>query len=353
MGTHLDVQYIAFDEPGPASVLYVAQGPAPIPKPEELLIEVEAAGVCRADILQRAGAYPPPPGASAVLGLEISGRVVDMGEGASGFAIGDAVVALCNGGGYAQFASVPCGQVLPLPSTWSFVEGVALPENAFTVFDNVFTRAGLRAGETLLVHGGSSGIGTTAIMFARALGARVIATAGSEPKCAACIEYGADAAINYRTHDFVAEVLDLTQGRGANVILDIVGGAYLARDIACLAPDGRVTCIASSGGTTATIDLPMLMKKRGAIMASSLRARSTTEKAAIARALREVIWPRLDERMAIVPAIDSLFTFSQAAQAHERMESSQHIGKIVLIPDASPPDGSGSQEEAHGAPKSH
>ena len=339
------MKYIAFAEPGPPSALYVADGPRPAPAPGEVLVEVEAAGVCRADTLQRAGAYPPPPGASPVLGLEVAGTVAALGEGADGVYLGDRVVALCNGGGYAEYVSVPHGQVLPLPQSWSFVEGASLPENAFTVFDNVFTRAALQAGETLLVHGGSSGIGTTAIMFARALGANVIVTAGSDPKCAACIEYGAQAAINYHTQDFVEEVHRLTHGRGANVILDIVGGEYIARDIACLATDGRIVCIATPAGASATIDIGMLMRKRGAVLASSLRARSNAEKAAIGRALRARIWPLLDARMAIVPAIDSLLTFSQAAQAHERLESSRHIGKIVLVPDASPAGEAVSQEE--------
>ncbi|MHB8146147.1 MAG: NAD(P)H-quinone oxidoreductase [Vulcanimicrobiaceae bacterium] len=346
------MKYIAFAQPGPPSVLYVADGPQPIPAAGEVLIDVEAAGVCRADALQRAGSYPPPPGASPVLGLEVAGTVCAVGVDTGGVHIGDRVVALCNGGGYAQYVSVPYGQVLPLPQSWSFIEGASLPENAFTVFDNVFTRAHLQAGETLLVHGGSSGIGTTAIMFARALGARAIATAGTDAKCAACIEYGANAAINYRTHDFVQEVQSLTEGRGADVILDIVGGDYIARDIACLATDGRIVCIATSGGSSATFDIGMLMRKRGTLMASSLRARSTAEKAAIGRGLRDRIWPLLAARMAIVPAIDSLHTFSDAARAHERLESSRHIGKIILVPDASPPDEAVSQEEERKAPKS-
>ena len=351
MGTFKAVNYIAFANPGPADVLYVAEGPSPTPGAGEVLIKVEAAGVCRADTLQRAGSYPPPPGASPVLGLEVSGTIAALGDATDGLRAGDRVVALCNGGGYAEYVAVPYGQVLPLPSTWSFIEGAGLPENAFTVFDNVFTRARLQPGETLLAHGGSSGIGTTAIMFARALGSKVIVTVGSEAKGAACIEYGANAAINYRERDFVAEVARLTDGRGVDAVLDIVGGDYIARDVECLATDGRIACIATAGGAKATIDIGKLMRKRGTILGSSLRARTTAEKAAIARSLRERIWPLLEARMAIVPAIDSLYTFGEAAKAHERMESSRHIGKIVLVPDASQADRSGSQEEEYASPK--
>lgn len=328
------MRYVQVREPGDPEVLHVAEGPAPEPAAGEVLIEVEAAGVSRADVLQRRGLYPPPAGASPILGLEVAGTIAALGAGVSSFAIGDRVVALCNGGGYAEFVAVPHGQVLPLPPRWSFVEGATLPENAFTVYDNLLVRAHLRSGETLLVHGGTSGIGTTAIQFALAIGARVIATAGSDAKCQAIVAMGADAAINYRTEEFVERVLALTERRGADVVLDIVGGDYIDRDLRALAIDGRIACIATSGGATASIDLRSLLQRRATILGSSLRPRSAEEKASIADGLRRVIWPLLPARDPIAPVVDSLYTFSQAPQAHERMESSAHIGKIILVPDA-------------------
>lgn len=327
------MKYIAFTNPGPPDVLHVADGPKPVPGRGEVLVEVEAAGVCRADTLQRAGLYPPPPAASPVLGLEVAGTIAAVGEAVDGLAFGDRVVALCNGGGYAEYAVAPAGQVLPLPPTWSFVDGATLPENAFTVYDNVVTRARLHDGETLLVHGGTSGIGSLAIMVARALGARALATAGSKKKVDACLEFGAEFAVDYRERDFVEAVLEHTGGRGVDVVLDIVGGDYVDRDLAVLALDGRIACIATSRGTEATIDLRRLLQKRATIAGSSLRPRTNEEKAAIAAALRRTLWPLLDARDPIVPVIDSVFTFSDAAKAHERLESSEHIGKIVLVPD--------------------
>lgn len=327
------MKYIAFTNPGAPDVLHVAQAPKPVPARGEVLIEVEAAGVCRADALARAGLYPPPPGASPVLGLEVAGTIVAVGEHVDGVEIGDRVCALCNGGGYAEFAVVPAGSVLPLPLTWSFIEGATLPENMFTVFDNVVTRARLRDGERILVHGGSSGIGSTAIMLARALGARVIATAGSQAKCEATLAFGAEAAINYRERDFVDAVRELTDDRGVDVVLDIVGGAYVDRDLRVLALDGRIACIATAGGATAQIDLRHLLSKRATILGSSLRPRTNAEKAAIASALRAAVWPLLDARDPIAPVVDSVFTFSDAARAHARLESSEHIGKIILVPD--------------------
>lgn len=329
----IGMQFVTVVGPAPPSGLYVAQGAKPKLGVGEVAINVAAAGVSRADAMQRAGHYPPPPGASGILGLEVAGTIAALGDGASEWAIGDRVCALCNGGGYASYVVVPAGQVLPIPANWSFVEAATLPENAFTVFDNLFTRAHLTAGETLLVHGGTSGIGTTAIMFARALGARVIATARSPQKVAACLRYGAEAAIDYRTHDFVAEIARLTDERGADVILDIVGGEYIARDLQALALDGRIICIATAGGRIASIDLGVLLARRATLMGSSLRARTTSEKAAIARALRERIWPLLEARAPITPVVDSVYPFAQAAQAHSRLESSEHIGKIVLVPD--------------------
>jgi len=326
------VRYVAVEKPGPPEALHVAQAEAPACDPGDVLISVEAAGISRADVMQRAGTYPPPPGASPILGLEVAGRVAAVGNGVERWKRGDAVCALTNGGGYAELVAVPATQVLPLPDRWSAVEAAALPENAFTVYDNLFTRARLRAGETLLVHGGTSGIGTTAIMFAVARGAAVIATAGTPEKCAACLKFGAVAAVNYREHDFVIEVKRLTKDRGVAVVLDIVGGDYIARDIEALALDGRIACIATQRGTKVQLDLRRLFAKRGAIMASTLRARSTQEKAAIAAALERDIWPLLPARNVIIPIIDSVYPFDRAADAHARMESSAHIGKIVLTP---------------------
>jgi len=328
------VRYVAFDAPGDPSVLHVAEGPAPQPRPNEVLIEVEAAGVSRADTMQRKGLYPPPKGASPILGLEVSGSITALGADVFHCSVGDRVVALCNGGGYAEYAAVPAGQVLPLPSQWSFVEGATLPENAFTVYDNLLVRARLRAGETTLIHGGTSGIGVMAIMFARAVGARAITTAGSQEKCRATIEFGAQAAIDYKSADFVEKVLEFTEKRGVDVVLDIVGGEYINRDLRALATDGRITCIAHAGGMESTIDLRYLIQRRAAILGSSLRPRTSEEKASIANGLRKEIWPLLPNRDPIFPVVDSVFTFSQAAEAHARLESSQHIGKIVLVPDA-------------------
>ncbi len=328
------MRYVAFDAPGDPSVLHVAEGPAPQPRPDEVLIEVEAAGVSRADTMQRKGLYPPPKGASPILGLEVSGSITQLGADVFNFSVGDRVVALCNGGGYAERAAVPAGQVLPLPAQWSFVEGATLPENAFTVYDNLLVRARLHAGETALIHGGTSGIGVMAIMFARAVGARAITTAGSEEKCRATIEFGAQAAIDYKSADFVEKVVEFTEKRGVDVVLDIVGGEYINRDLRALATDGRITCIAHAGGMESTIDLRYLIQRRAAILGSSLRPRTSEQKATIANGLRRDIWPLLPNRDPIFPVVDSVFTFSQAAEAHARLESSQHIGKIILVPDA-------------------
>jgi putative PIG3 family NAD(P)H quinone oxidoreductase len=326
------VRYVAYERPGDPAVLHVAEGPAPEITPSDVLVSVEAAGVSRADALQRRGLYPPPRGASPILGLEVAGTVVETGAHAGEWRVGDRVCALTNGGGYAELVAVPQGQVLPIPDGWTPVEAASLPENAFTVYDNVFTRARLRPGETLLVHGGTSGIGTTAIAFARAFGARVFATAGSEEKRAAILRLGADAAINYRTADFVAECMRLTAGRGVDVILDIVGGDYIDRDLDAIAMDGRIACLASAGGSDVRIDLRKLLVRRAAIMGSSLRARTSEEKAAIARGLRENVWPLLAKRDHIAPAVDSVYPFEKAADAHARLESSAHVGKIVLVP---------------------
>lgn len=326
------MKYIGFTQPGPPEVLAVSEMPAPIPRPGEVLVAVEASGVSHADSMQRLGNYPPPKGASPVLGLEVSGTIAQIGAGVTSFSIGDHIVALCNGGGYAEYVAVPAGQVLPLPPQWSFIEGATLPENAFTVYDNLLVRARLRSGESVLIHGGTSGIGTTAIMFAVATGAVPIVTAGSPEKCRAALEIGAQAAIDYRSTDFVQKVSEFTGGRGVDVVLDIVGGNYLNRDLQALATDGRIACIAMAGGAESTIDLRYLMQRRATILGSSLRPRTSEEKAEVARGLRTNIWPLLGARDPIVPIVDSVYTFEQAAQAHRRLEASEHIGKIVLVP---------------------
>ncbi len=304
--------------------------PAPQADADDALIAVEAAGVTHADVMQRQGSYPPPPGASPILGLEVAGTVAAVGERVTRWHVGDRVCALTNGGGYAEYVVVPQGQILPVPEGWSAVEAASLPENAFTVYDNLFTRARLRAGESVLVHGGTSGIGTTAIMFATALGARVFATAGSPEKCGACVQLGATAAIDYRTTDFVVEIERLTIGHGVNVVVDIVGGDYIARDLECLALDGRIACVAMPGGQRVELDLRRLFARRAAILASSLRPRTAQEKAAIARELEQHIWPLLPKRDPIVPVIDRVYPFERAAGAHARLESSAHIGKLIL-----------------------
>ena len=328
------MRYVTYDQPGNPPVLHVAEGPQPQAGPGEVLIEVEASGVSHADSMQRQGLYPPPPGASPILGLECSGTIAQLGPDVAGWHVGDRVVALLTGGGYSEYVNVPSPQVLPLPPEWSFVEGATLPENAFTVYDSLLVRAKLRRGEIVLVHGGTSGIGSMAIMFARAVGARVITTAGSDEKCRAALEFGAEAAINYKTVDFVEKVREFTNKRGVDVVLDIVGGDYLNRNLRALATDGRIACLAHANGSESTIDLRYLFQRRATISGSSLRPRTIEEKAAIARALLENIWPLLPARDPIMPLVDSVFTFSQAPDAHARLESSAHIGKIVLVPDA-------------------
>lgn len=326
------MRYIAVEKPGAPETLKIAEMDAPLPRAKEVLIAVEAAGVSHADVMQRQGNYPPPPGASPILGLEVAGTIAARGRGVTRWKDGDRVCALTNGGGYAEYVAVPQGQVLPVPRGWSTFEAATLPENAFTVYDGLFTRARLRAGDALLVHGGTSGIGSTAIMFATALGATVIATAGTPEKCAACIKLGASHAIDYRTTDFVAEVERVTQGHGVDVVLDIVGGDYIMRDLAALALDGRIMCLATRRGRIVELDLARLFAKRGAILASSLRPRNAQEKAAIAHELEAHIWPLLPERHAIVPVIDSVYPFEGAAEAHARLEASAHIGKVILTP---------------------
>jgi NADPH:quinone reductase len=317
---------------GPPDVLALAQREIPIPKDNEVLIRVEAAGVSRPDVLQRRGHYPPPPGGSDLPGLEVAGVIAASGPGVSEYKVGDQVCALLSSGGYAEFSVAPVGQVLPIPAGWSAQEAATLPENIFTVWENAFRRAKLQAGETILVQGGTSGIGSTAIMLAREFGATVIATAGSDEKCQACLSVGADAAVNYKTTDFVAETLRLTDQRGVNVVLDIVGGEYVQRSIHCIAINGRISLLATQGGDDATFSVSSLIKKRGTILASNMRPRSPAEKAVISADLRQQVWPRLTSRKHFRPLIDRVFTFAEAPQAHERMEKGEHVGKIVLVP---------------------
>jgi NADPH2:quinone reductase len=327
------MKYITYDKPGDPCVLHVADLASPEPGDGEIRIRVQAAGVSRADTLQRKGLYPPPPGASTILGMEAAGVVDAIGSGVTQWKVGDAVCAIAAGGAYAEELVVPQGLALPIPHGWTAVEAASLPENAFTVYDNVFTRARLQPGESILVHGGTSGIGTTAIMFAKALGATVYATAGSPEKCAACVRLGATAAIDYHEKDFVAEIATLTGGRGVDVVLDVVGGDYIARDLQCLALDGRIACIATARGTDVQFNLGALLMRRASIIGSTMRVRTNAQKSAIAKHLLEHIWPLLPERNPIQPEIDTVFPFARASEAHARLESSEHIGKIVLVPD--------------------
>lgn len=318
---------IAISRPGGPEVLVAEQRPLPQPGPGEILVKVAAAGVNRPDISQREGRYPPPPGASDLPGLEIAGEVVGLGAGVSAWKLGDKVCALAHGGGYADYCAVHESHALPVPKGLSMVEAAALPETFFTVWVNVFEMAGLKAGEWLLIHGGSSGIGTTAIMLAKAFGAKVIVTAGSDEKCDACRKLGADAAINYKTTDFVPAVKEITGGHGADVILDMVGGPYVERNHQCAAMDARVTQIAMMQGSK--VDLRHMSQRRIRHMGSTLRPRTVAEKGAIAAALREKVWP-LIEAGQIRPVMDSTFALADAAKAHARLETSQHIGKVVL-----------------------
>ncbi|HEX9720968.1 MAG TPA: NAD(P)H-quinone oxidoreductase [Ramlibacter sp.] len=317
---------------GKPEVLRLGERPAPVPAAGELLIRVSASGINRPDVLQRTGNYPVPPGASDIPGLEVAGEIVSGDENAlaqAGFKVGDRVCALVAGGGYAQLCVAPVGQCLPVPQGLTDVEAASLPETFFTVWSNVFDRVKLQPGETLLIQGGTSGIGVTAIQMAKALGAKVIATAGSDEKCQACLKLGADHAINYRTQDFAAEAKKLSGGAGVNVILDMVAGGYVAREVECLAEDGRLVIIAVQGGVKSEFNAGLVLRKRLAITGSTLRPRPVEFKAAIARSLKEKVWPLL-ENGAIRPVIHSVFPAAQAARAHELMESNQHIGKIVL-----------------------
>ncbi len=321
---------IAITTPGGPEVLKPDRMRRPEPGTGEILVKVAAAGINRPDILQRQGGYPPPPGAPATPGLEIAGEVVSVGPGVKRYRPGDKVCALVPGGGYAEYCVAAEDNALPVPVGLSLVEAAALPETFFTVWTNVFDRAGLKAGETFLVHGGSSGIGTTAIMLAKAFGATVIATAGSPEKCAACISLGASLAVDYRKEDFVKAVKDATAGKGADVILDMVGGDYIPRNLAAAAMHGRIVSIAFLRGSKAEVDFLPMMLKRLTLTGSTLRPRSIAEKAQIARALEEKVWPLIAQGK-IRPQIYKTFPLAEAAQAHALMESSAHVGKIVLV----------------------
>ncbi|WP_342640820.1 NAD(P)H-quinone oxidoreductase [Rhodoligotrophos ferricapiens] len=324
-----DMTAIEISEPGGPEVLKPHRMPLPVPRDRELLVRVIAAGVNRPDILQRQGHYPPPPGAPTTPGLEIAGEVVRCGPGTARFKAGDRVCALVAGGGYAEYCVAAEANCLPIPEGLTPIEAAGLPETFFTVWTNVFQRGGLQAGEVLLVHGGTSGIGTTAIMLGRAFGARVFATAGSPEKCRACETLGAERGINYREDDFVEIVKAATEGRGADVILDMVGGDYIARNIQAAAVDGRIVMIAFLGGPSAKVNFMPVMVKRLNLTGSTLRPRSVEEKAVIARELETHVWPLLASGV-IKPVIDSTFPLVNAAQAHQRLEQGSHIGKVVL-----------------------
>jgi NADPH2:quinone reductase len=322
--------YVQANGAGEPEVLGLATGPVPAPKPDEVLIRVHAAGVNRPDVAQRQGSYPPPPGASPILGLEVAGEVVATGEQVRTLSVGDRVCALTNGGGYAEYCTAPAPQCLAWPKGYDAVRAGALPETSFTVWANLFQLGRLSKGETALVHGGTSGIGVTAIQFAHEFGARIFATAGSDEKCTACLKLGADAAINYRTHDFAAELKTLTEGRGVNVILDMVGAPYMTRNIRSLGMDGRLVMIAFlQGSKVQDFDFMQVMLRRLTITGSTMRPRSTAQKGAIATELREKVWPVLDAGRC-PPVIHATFPLAQAAEAHRLMESSAHIGKIML-----------------------
>ena len=324
-----EMRHIAITAPGGPEVLVLATGPVPRPATGEVFIRVAAAGINRPDILQRIGNYPPPPGASPILGLEVSGTVAALGAEVAGWHEGDAVCALVAGGGYAEYCVAAAPQCLPLPKGVALVDAAGLPETFFTVWTNVFDRGRLAAGQSFLVHGGSSGIGTTAIQLARAFGARVFATAGSPEKCAVCRDLGAERAIDYRQEDFVAILKEATQGRGIDVILDMVGGPYVEKNLRSLAIEGRLVQIAFLQGSKVTLDLVHLMVRRQTITGSTLRPRPVVDKAAIARNLRDKVWP-LIEAGKVRPVIDRTFPLAEAAAAHRLMEASTHIGKILL-----------------------
>jgi NADPH:quinone reductase len=329
MSTPAQMTAIGIPQPGGPDALVPEQRPVPKPGPNEILVKVAAAGVNRPDVAQRTGNYPPPPGASDIPGLEIAGEVIALGADAARFTIGDKVMALVPGGGYAQYCTAHETHALPVPPSLSMNEAAGIPETFFTVWHNVFERGALKAGETLLIHGGSSGIGTTAIQLAKAFGAKVIVTAGSKEKCDACLKLGADHAIDYRTEDFVAKTKAATGGAGASVILDMVGGDYIERNYEAAAIEGRIVQIAFLGSPKANVDFRRIMLKRLTHTGSTLRARAIEDKAAIARALEAKVLPLLRDGK-VKPLMDSVYPLTKASEAHARMESSHHIGKIVL-----------------------
>lgn len=315
--------------PGPPNVLKLCDRPIPVPGADDVLIKIAYSGVNRPDVLQRLGSYAPPPDASDLPGLECSGTIEETGENVSDWNVGDQVCALLPGGGYAEYAIAPASHALPIPDGFSLAQAAALPETYFTVWTNVFKRGGLKAGESFLVHGGSSGIGTTAIQLANAFGARVFTTAGSDEKCEACLELGAEQAINYKLMDFGGLTRDWTNDRGVDIILDMVGGSYIERNIKALAMDGRLVMIAFLGGATQEINFAEIMTKRLTVTGSTLRPQSVAAKALIAKELREQVWPLLSAGR-IGPVMDHTFALEHALNAHRRMENSSHIGKIVL-----------------------
>ena len=321
---------IEIREPGGPEVLVAVERPAPVAAAGEVLIKVAAAGVNRPDVFQRLGRYPPPPGVTDIPGLEVSGIITEVASGAGSFRVGDAVCALVAGGGYAEYCAAPAPQCLPAPRGLELIDAAAIPETFFTVWTNVFERGRLQAGESILVHGGSSGIGTAAIQLARSFGARVFATAGTAVKCAACERLGAERCINYRDADFVAVVREQTAGRGVDVVLDMVGGAYFARNVDVLAPGGRLVEIATLQGAKAELNIQTIMQRRLSITGSTLRARPIADKGAIAEAVHRHVWPLL-ESGAVKPIVFATFPLRDASAAHRVMESSAHIGKLVLI----------------------
>ena len=323
------MRYVAVAQPGGPEVLQIATGPVPKPGEGEVLLRVAAAGVNRPDVQQRKGAYPPPPGANPHLGLEVAGEVAGVGPGVS-IAVGTRLCGLANGGGYAEYCVVPATQCLPWPEGYDAVRAAALPETFFTVWANLFEIGRLRAGEAVLIHGGTSGIGTTAIQLAHAWGARVYATAGSAEKCEACVKLGADGAINYKDADFAESIKQFTNGAGVDVVLDMVGGPYAQRNLRCLAPGGRLVIIAFLGGPKVEqFDLLQIMTKRLVVTGSTMRPRTAAQKGAIAQSLLAEVWPKLEDG-SVAPVIHARFPLAEAAEAHRAMEASQHIGKIML-----------------------
>jgi putative PIG3 family NAD(P)H quinone oxidoreductase len=324
---------IGISKPGGPEVLLPETRSVPVPGPGEILVKVLAAGVNRPDVAQRSGAYPPPPGASDLPGLEIAGEVVALGAGASKHKLGDKVMSLVAGGGYAQYCIAQDAQAIAVPPSLSIQEAGAIPETLMTVWHNVFERGALKAGETLLIHGGSSGIGTMSIQLAKAFGSKVIVTVGSQDKADACTKLGADKAINYKTEDFVARVKEITGGKGVNIVLDMVGGDYVPRNLQCLAEDGRHVSIAVQGGMTATIPIFEIMRRRLTLTGSTLRPRDSAFKSLVADELHRVVWPFVVEGR-LKPVIDTTYPLARAAEAHARMEAGDHVGKIVLTMDA-------------------